>query len=225
MKIRKPKRLSLVEQVTKQIEDLIHQNYWQVGEKLPPEKELMEQFEVSRNTLREAIRALVHVGLLETKQGSGTIVLSSSVIGAVLTKHIEQRSLLHILEVRIALESEAASLAAERRTEDHLAKMESNLRACEEAFKKNDLDAYLTADVNFHQAIVEASENGLLIDLYSTFSDSLYYSVEQNISDLQKNRDEQKIHEQLFHAIKEQQATKANDIVRSYLLKRKALLV
>lgn len=91
--------------------------------------------------------------------------------------------------------------------------------------KKNDLDAYLTADVNFHQAIVEASENSLLIDLYSTFSDSLYYSVEQNISDLQKNQDEQKIHEQLFHAIKEQQATKANDIVRSYLLKRKALLV
>lgn len=133
MKIRKPKRLSLVEQVTKQIEDLIHQNYWQVGEKLPPEKELMEQFEVSRNTLREAIRALVHVGLLETKQGSGTIVVSSSVIGAVLTKHIEQRSLLHILEVRIALESEAASLAAERRTEDHLAKMERNLLACETA--------------------------------------------------------------------------------------------
>lgn len=225
MKINKPKRLSLVEQVTKQIEDLIHQNYWQVGEKLPPEKELMEQFDVSRNTLREAIRALVHVGLLETKQGSGTIVLSSSVFGAVLTKYIEQRSLLHIVEVRMALESEAASLAAERRTDDHLSKMEKNLQACEIAFKQNDLAAYLTADIRFHQAIVEASENSLLIDLYSTFSDSLYYSVEQNISDLQTNQDEQKIHEQLFYAIKEQQVTKANHIVRSYLLKRKERLV
>lgn len=221
MQINKPKRLSLVEQVTNQMEDLIQQKYWQVGDKLPSEKELMDRFDVSRNTLREAIRSLVHVGLLDTRQGSGTVVISSSVFGAVLTKHIEQRSLLHILEVRIALETEAALLAAERRTDEEIRKMENYIKACKKALKTDDLDAYLIADISFHQTIVEASQNVLLIDLYTTLRDSLYYSVEQNINELQTNNEEQKVHEQLFHAIKEQQANKASEIIRNYLLKRK----
>ncbi len=65
---KKTSRVSLVEQVVMQIESLIEKGHWEIGDKLPPELELMEEFDVSRNTLREAIRALVHAGLLETRQ-------------------------------------------------------------------------------------------------------------------------------------------------------------
>lgn len=221
MKIRKPKRLSLVEQATKQIEDLIQQGYWKVGEKIPSEIDLMEQFDISRNTLREALRALAHVGLLETKQGSGTIVTSMSMFGAVLSKHVEHRSLLQILEVRIALESEAAYLAAKRRTKSDIKQMEYYIDACQTAFIEGDLERFLEVDIAFHQVIVEASQNDLLVDLYATLSDSLHYSVESNLIDLYDNTKEQHIHNQLLTAIKEQQPETASDLVRTYLSDRK----
>lgn len=121
--IQKINRLSLVEQVAEQMEQLIEQGQWKVGEKLPPEMELMDKFGVSRNTLREAIRALVHAGLLETKQGSGTLVRSTSVLGAALKRHVKKSTMMETLEVRFALEKQAAKMAAERRTEGDLAKL------------------------------------------------------------------------------------------------------
>lgn len=123
--IQKINRLSLVEQVAEQMEQLIEQGQWKVGEKLPPEMELMDKFGVSRNTLREAIRALVHAGLLETKQGSGTLVRSTSVLGAALKRHVKKSTMMETLEVRFALEKQAAKMAAERRTEGDLAKLGS----------------------------------------------------------------------------------------------------
>src|SRR5699024_1523815 len=89
---------------------------WAVGERLPSEMELMKEFDVSRNTLREAIRALVHAGLLETKQGSGTIVQSSSALGAALQRRIEKSTVIETLEVRLALEREAAQLGEKDET-------------------------------------------------------------------------------------------------------------
>lgn len=225
MPINKPKRLSLVEQVTKEIETLIQQKYWKVGQKLPPEKSLMEQFDVSRNTLREAIRALVHVGLLTTKQGSGTIVTSASTFEAVLSEHIAQQNLLQVLEVRIALETEAAYLAAERRTKDDIHKMELYIEACQLAYDENDMERFLEADISFHQVIVEASDNSVLIDLYASLNDSLYYSIAQNISGFDTNKNEIEVHHQLFSAIEKQQAHKASDIVKDYLTRMKQQII
>lgn len=224
MNIKKPQRFSLVEQVTKEIEALIQQGYWQVGEKIPPEKDLMEKFAISRNTLREALRALAHVGLLETRQGSGTVVTSSSMFGAVVTKHMEQSTLLQILEVRKALESEAAYLAAQRRSQQEIEKMEHYINVCETAFHENDLKKFLEADVALHQVIVEASHNSLLIDLYATLNDSLYYSIDRNIEDLNQNTKEQHIHHQLFLAIKNQQPEKAGNFVKRYLSDMKEMI-
>src|SRR5699024_793158 len=122
--LRKTSRVSLVEQVSSQIEKLIESGQWCVGDRLPPEMELMKEFDVSRNTLREAIQALVHAGLLETKQGSGTIVQSSSALGAALQRRIEKSTVIETLEVRLALEREAAQLAAKRRNEKDLESMQ-----------------------------------------------------------------------------------------------------
>ena len=225
MSINKPKRLSLVEQVTKEIELLIQQKHWKVGQKIPPEKDLIEQFDVSRNTLREAIRALVHVGLLTTKQGSGTVVTSASTFEAVLSEHIAQQSLLQILEVRIALEAEAAYLAAERRTNDDIHKMETFIDICQEAYDVNDMERFLEADLSLHQVIVEASNNSILIDLYASLNDSLYYSIAQNIIDIDPDKNEVEVHHQLFLAIKKQEAHEASRIVKDYLSTMKEQMI
>ena len=131
-----------MEQVAEQMEQLIEQGQWKVGEKLPPEMELMDKFGVSRNTLREAIRALVHAGLLETKQGSGTLVRSTSVLGAALKRHVKKSTMMETLEVRFALEKQAAKMAAERRTEGDLAKLEASVSETKVASEKEDIDQY-----------------------------------------------------------------------------------
>ncbi|MBW7458333.1 GntR family transcriptional regulator, partial [Paenibacillus sepulcri] len=78
--LQQPTRLTLVEQVARQIEAMIESGDWAVGTRIPAEPELMTQLQVSRNTLREAIRALIHAGLLKTRQGDGTYVSSSSAL-------------------------------------------------------------------------------------------------------------------------------------------------
>ncbi len=89
-------RSTLVGQVTAQIENMIESGLWKVGEKIPAEPELMNKFDVSRNTLREAIQSLVHVGMLETRQGIGTIVKSNSNLGMALEKKFKKRSFRNI---------------------------------------------------------------------------------------------------------------------------------
>src|SRR5699024_12463971 len=96
--IQKINRMTLVEQVVEQIEQLMEQGKWKVSDKLPPEMELMKKFDVSRNTLREAIRALDHAGILETKQGSGTLVRSTSSLGSAFKRHANKTTKLEMIE-------------------------------------------------------------------------------------------------------------------------------
>lgn len=224
MKINKPRRLSLVEQVTKEIEQLIQQGYWKVGDKIPSEKVLMEQFDVSRNTLREAVRALTHVGLLETKQGSGTIVISESMFDLVLAKQIEQNSIAQILEVRLAIEREAAFLAAERRTETELKEMQHLIYQCKQALENDDLNNFMEADIKFHQKVVQASQNNLFVDLYASLNDSLQFSIEQIMFYAEEKVEENNIHHELYQAIKNQESEQASKLVDIYITSWKSLL-
>src|SRR5699024_920849 len=117
MMIQKINRMSLMEQVAAQIEELLQSERWTIGKKIPPETDLMELFAVSRNTLREAISALVHAGILETKQGSGTIVRKKNILDATNKNHKKKETLLEKVDVGIDLEKRAVQLAAQHRTE------------------------------------------------------------------------------------------------------------
>lgn len=214
-----------MEQVAEQMEQLIEQGQWKVGEKLPPEMELMDKFGVSRNTLREAIRALVHAGLLETKQGSGTLVRSTSVLGAALKRHVKKSTMMETLEVRFALEKQAAKMAAERRTEGDLAKLEASVSETKVASEKEDIDQFITSDIEFHKAIVQASGNQLLIDLYEHMTD-LLYSFVHDLAMQPSFQLEQGLHLNLLDAIQKQDQASAamyveNDmeVLKDYILK------
>lgn len=137
------------------------------GTWLPPERELAEQSGLSRGTVRDAIRVLEHEGLIETKTGrnGGTRVRQpdgSSVLRTLETfirgRRIRLRSL---LEIRELLEPECAALAAERRVEadlDRLQELSDRLRE-----QADDLSAFLTTNVNWHVTVAEASQNELMV--------------------------------------------------------------
>jgi len=217
MVIRKTNRTSLVEQVSSQIEQLIEEKHWKVGEKIPPELDLMEEFDVSRNTLREAIRALVYTGLLETRQGSGTIVKTTNTLTAAMNKRMKKANLLEILEVRSALEREAACLSAERRTDDDIKKIEALLEQCRETFFNDDQDAFIEVDIAFHKAIVDASHNSLLIDLYSHMAEALHTSVSELIRIGTSPNSHDEVHDELVKAIKDKDVNAAFYHVNKYI--------
>lgn len=217
MDIRKASRTSLVEQVSTQIEYLIESGHWKIGRKIPSELDLIKQFDVSRNTLREALRALVHTGLLETKHGSGTIVKSNDALSVAINKRIEKSNIMEILEVRSALEREAATLSAKRRTSEDLLKIRTVLKKCRENFQKKDLDTFIKSDISFHKAIVEASHNPLLIDLYHHMADALHTSVSELIHLGISTNEKEEIHDELFEAIQNQDVNKAFYHVNQYM--------
>ncbi|KMY55254.1 GntR family transcriptional regulator [Bacillus sp. FJAT-27231] len=224
MKIERTNRMSLVDQVVLQIEELIESGTWPVGTRLPSEMELMEQFDVSRNTLREAIRALVHSGLLQTKQGSGTHVCSTSALGAAIERRVSKSRLQETLEVRHALEREAARLAAARRSEEDVRRLRLYLDNCRQASAVRNQEAYAEADIQLHQAVAAATRNRLLIELYEHMTEALHSSV-RNLVELSFCTDvHEYIHEKLVEGIAAQNEEAAAEAVNEYMAYLKDLL-
>ncbi|WP_018654172.1 FadR/GntR family transcriptional regulator [Actinomadura flavalba] len=177
MTLRTARRSSLVEQVIEQLRAEIAAGAWPVGGKIPPEPVLSETLGVGRNTVREAVRALCHAGLLEGRQGDGTYVTATSELSGAVRRRLETAELIEILEVRRGLEVEAARLAALRRTPADVEAIGAALAARDAAFAAGDHDGFVEADLRFHTTVVEATHNRVLTDLYRDFSAVLRASI------------------------------------------------
>src|SRR5262245_44265215 len=151
MPLRSTDRVSLVPQVIDQLRAQISSGEWAVGTRIPPEADLAETLGVGRNTLREAVLALVHAGLLERRQGSGTYVAWARELTAAVARRVAGAHLAEVLEVRRALEVEAARSAAVRRTVSDLATLDAALARRETAWCDGDPVEFVDADVAFHQ--------------------------------------------------------------------------
>ncbi|MER5391450.1 FadR/GntR family transcriptional regulator [Saccharopolyspora sp. NPDC002686] len=170
------KRTGLVDQVIAQIRELVTSGEWPLGEKIPPEAELVAALGVGRNTVREAVRALSHAGLLEVRQGDGTFVRATNEISGAVRK-LCGPELQQVLEVRRALEVEGARLAARARTEDDLREMSDCLSQRDAAVQHRDSAAVITTDAEFHRRLVAASHNPVLISLYAGIHEAVTSSV------------------------------------------------
>ncbi|MBU6533627.1 FadR/GntR family transcriptional regulator [Streptomyces mayonensis] len=167
MPLSHPRRSALSEQVISALRQQIASGEWPVGSRIPTEPELVEQLGVARNTVREAVRALAHNGLLDIRQGSGTYVVATSELAGVMQRRFAETDPRHIAELRSTLESAAARFAAERRTEKDLKQLDALLVRREEAFETGDTEAFVTADANFHLAVVAASHNDAMTAMYA----------------------------------------------------------
>ncbi|MFF3455853.1 FadR/GntR family transcriptional regulator [Streptomyces sp. NPDC002730] len=173
MALTSPRRSALSDQVIAQLRNQITSGEWPVGSRIPTEPELVEQLGVARNTVREAVRALAHNGLLDIRQGSGTYVVATSELAGVMHRRFADANPRHIAELRSTLESSAAKLAAERRTQRDLKQLDTLLARREEAWATGDAEQFVAADATFHQAVVAASHNEVLTEIYADLGDLL----------------------------------------------------
>ncbi|CAM5407465.1 FadR family transcriptional regulator OS=Streptomyces tendae OX=1932 GN=GUR47_13560 PE=4 SV=1 [Streptomyces tendae] len=173
MPLSHPRRSALSEQVIAALRQQITSGEWPVGSRIPTEPELVEQLGVARNTVREAVRALAHNGLLDIRQGSGTYVVATSELAGVMQRRFAGAEPRDIAELRSTLESAAARLAAERRTEKDLKQIDTLLLRREEAWESGEAEAFVAADATFHLAVVAASHNDVLTAMYADLSEVL----------------------------------------------------
>lgn len=160
----RPRSLS-VEAVRRQSE-LILGGTWPAGRKLPTEADLIREYQVSRPVIREALSRLQASGLVVTRHGVGTFVAQDELLPSFRIAPNEKATLedvIAVLELRIAIESEAAGVAAERRTAEYLAAMQSALKAFEDAMNAG--TDTVEADFRFHLEISRANMNRRFVDL------------------------------------------------------------
>lgn len=210
----KIRRGSLVDTAINSLREAIQKEYWSIGQRLPVEAELSESLGVSRNTVREAVRVLVHVGMLDTRQGDGTFVRSTRDPGESF-RRVSRSRLGDQLEVRIMLEAEAAGLAANRRTSEDLKQMTDALD--HRASASGDLAARVSHDERFHHAVVEAAHNPALLEMYRYFAQSVAETIERTEKDADLPEPSQEEHELLLAAIRQQNPERAIALARALL--------
>lgn len=183
--VRDPVRLDslrpapLKQQVAQTLRNLIDDGVLQPGDQLPSERQLSEQMEVSRGTVREAVQFLDALGLVEIRHGLGTFVSGDRDLDALrrewrrwTVRNVER---VHdLLEVRRGLESFAAELAATHRVvTSGVEAMADAIEAMRAACDAADVPALVQADMLFHRALCEASGNQALVELAETVSKGL----------------------------------------------------
>ncbi len=181
-------RQSLVDTVVDQLRAQLAAGEWRVGERIPTEHALAEQLQVGRNTVREAVRVLVHAGMLRSRQGEGTFVVSMADPGDIM-RGVQRAGVRDVLELRIALEAEAARLAALRHEPADLRRMaaaldaQTRLEDAEGQPASGSLELYADHDVEFHKAVVEAAHNAALTATYGWFASSVREALVSSLGD------------------------------------------
>ena len=154
---------NLSDQVAKALSAEIHAGRPAVGEKLPTEAVLAEQFAVSRTVVREALSRLKSLNLVESRQGSGVFVkkLGFSPLNFDAGSAISKQAVIQMVEVRRALEAEVAALAAQRRTASDVKRIHQAIVALDKTVTAG--EDGVEEDVNYHRAIADAAQNPFLI--------------------------------------------------------------
>ncbi|MFE7116096.1 FadR/GntR family transcriptional regulator [Streptomyces sp. NPDC057654] len=167
MPLTSPRRSALVDQVIAELRTQITSGEWPVGSRIPTEPALVEQLGVARNTVREAVRALAHNGLLDIRQGSGTYVVATSELAGVMHRRFADSDPEQVAELRGALETRAAALAALRRTDADVRQLEALLDRRERAWESGDAELFVEADATLHAAVVAAAHNEVMSEVYA----------------------------------------------------------
>lgn len=172
-------KTNLADTAVEAIRAEILERRWAIGDKLPNEATLSATLSVSRGTVREAVRVLVSQGYLETRQGSGTYVLSTADTSRPLTM-ARRAGLRDQFEARCALDAEAARLAALRQTPSVIAGLRT-LLAERGSYEGGDKAGFIARDFAFHQAVIAASQNSVLIGMYDFFSTLIAETIEATL--------------------------------------------
>jgi DNA-binding FadR family transcriptional regulator len=211
------RRASLADQAADALLARIRSGEWAIGDRLPGETTLAPQLDVGRSTVREAIRRLAGIGVLTTRQGSGVFVTRLDAPSGLDTM-LDGAAIDAVLEARIAVEVEAAALAAHRRTEEDLDAVRAALAI--RAAHRGDLVRHVETDTDFHRAVIAAAHNPVLLEMF----DGIAAHLRRAMVDMLRSRpeayggdDDQDSHADLLAAVERGDAAAAARLSREHL--------
>ena len=210
-------RNKVYQEVARQLERHIAQDL-KPGELLPPERQLAQMLGVSRGSVRDAIRSLELMGLLEPHQGVGTVVCNPDTKAAnPLAKALvdQRKQIAELIDVRKMIEPHLAGRAARHASHDELSEMEEILARQERKVRRGELA--VEEDSEFHYSIALASNNGAILKLVDVLMDLLRETRERSLQG--KRRQEQSLagHRRILSALKRRDSAAAEVAMRRHL--------
>lgn len=215
----------IYQEILEQFVRMIVDGSLKAGDKIPSERELAEAFQVSRPSVREALRVLEIIGLIDIQSGGGAYLkeLALSPFISVIAPLLFSRENfdLELLEFRELIEIRAMELLAERNRCDNLADIASSLKAMEEAMQQDDAEAGALADIAFHRSLLEASGSYILQKVLEVVVSLFEHSVRGGRAVvLERHEDAAQLyedHRQIYEALAGKEYQKARELVASHL--------
>lgn len=220
------KRLSLIDSIVEEIMGKVITGEYKSGDLLGSQDELAHTFGVSRPSMREALKRLELMGLVESRQGLGTFLkkiepcdfmnpLSSFIV-------IDKGSAFELLEARLHIEGSLAALAATHASEEDLKAIEDVLAAMRALSKAQEIEEFVKQDVQFHYAIAKASNNAILIKIVEILRELLRQLISKVFRDYPENLlqtidQTNEFHQNIFDAIKSHNAEVARRHMEAHI--------
>ena len=213
------KRRRLHEDIIHQLHSLIRQGVVKHGDRLPPERDLAEQFKVSRSSVREAIRSLELQGLVVSKRGSGTFIntdnLESVLDLVAASMDTGQDGLRDIFEMRHLLEPPIAALAASRATPEDVQRMGEILDEQQRQVQQGGTG--VEADTAFHFALAAATHNSALLKVVSAVEDILQMSRDRSLQEPGRPQRSLKSHREVLQRVQTGDSEGAQEAMEHHL--------
>ena len=216
--LQRVKRTSVGEAVIAEIRDAIARGDLKPGDQLPPERELAANLGVSRLGMREGLKVLEAMGLVEARQGEGTFICrptAESIMDPLVAKMLEPAQLLELIEARTVLEVELAGLAARRASAVHRDKMAECLRIMEANLASG--QDYLHIDIEFHETMTEAAGNQILAHVYANITDLIDHLRLRTYTVPGSGQRALVSHKRIFAAIDEHNEAAARTAMRDHM--------
>ncbi len=216
---------SLPEVVFKEIQRLIAEGELRPGDRLPSETELADRFGVGRSSIREAMRALQLLGVIEVIQGKGTFVRDAGILPLVVDwqRIAEIGVISEVMEARQFLEVLLAQLAAERATDEDIEALRAQLERSRETI--SDREANIQAGVDFHVALADAAHNQVLALMYRTIRDLYLETARRTRITSQVAQDRLHDHERILQAVIDRDPEAVAEAMREHLQKARQILM
>ncbi|NOT59103.1 MAG: FadR family transcriptional regulator [Acidobacteria bacterium] len=212
-------RSGITELVVERIKNLLEQGDLKAGSRLPPERELADMLDISRPSLRTALKALSVMGIIRAKPGAGTYIADS--LPEVFTEPMRFMTLINhtsdeeLFEARLIIEAGLAELAATRATATDLKNLAHEINAMRAAV--GDEEKFLRHDVRFHRAIAHAAGNKIMTGVMDTIAELLFHMRRQTIAGARDFQSTLDWHLKIYAAIKQHDAPRAKEAITGHL--------
>ena len=213
-------KVSVKDQTLEQLKNYILSGVVPLGERLPSERALADALGVGRYSVREALKVLEAVGLVESRVGEGTFLTTNTgaSFGRILGLSLATwgGTIIELQDARKMIETAAARAAAERATDSQIERIRAELDAMRANMDR--VQTYLKADFNFHRRIGEASQNAIISRFVSNLIDLLEEALKEAHSDsLPAQAEGGGTHQAIFDAIARGDAKAAGDLMRDHI--------